>query len=129
MKKKAIVLTVVLLLMAVVVYNYIYQSHRDINNESVTYSVLVEDIYSEFIKNDSLANAKYLDKTVEVSGKITNIDLSNKVITVDGKLFASFKNKLKSDLKINLTIRIKGRLIGFDDLLEELKMDQCVLQD
>jgi predicted RNA-binding protein len=115
--------------MAVVVYNYIYQSHRDINNESVTYSVLVEDIYSEFIKNDSLANAKYLDKTVEVSGKITNIDLSNKVITVDGKLFASFKNKLKSDLKINQTIRIKGRLIGFDDLLEELKMDQCVLQD
>lgn len=128
MKNKIVIILGVLLLAAFGAYNYLYKSHRDINNEAVSYSVSVEQVYSEFIKNDSLANLKYLDKTIEIYGKITDVDLSNKIITVDEKLFASFNITLKSDLKIGQNVKIKGRLIGFDDLLEELKMDQCILQ-
>lgn len=128
MKNKIFITLGILLLVAFAAYNYLYKSHRDINKEAVTYSVSVEQVYSEFIKNDSLSNAKYLDKTIEIYGKITDVDLSNKIITVDEKLFASFNKNLKSDLKIGQNVKIKGRLIGFDDLLEELKMDQCVLQ-
>jgi hypothetical protein len=128
MKNKIVIILGVLLLAAFGTYNYLYKSHRDINKEAVSYSVSVEQVYSEFIKNDSLANLKYLDKTIEIYGKITDVDLSNKIITVDEKLLASFNNTLKSDLKIGQNVKIKGRLIGFDDLLEELKMDQCILQ-
>jgi hypothetical protein len=30
-----------------------------------------------------------------------------------------------SKLKVNDTIVVKGRCIGYDDLLEEIKLDQC----
>ena len=129
MKKKIIITLGILLVLAFVGYKYVYKSHRDIATETVSYSVAVQDVHEAFLKNDSLANAKYLDKTIVIYGKITDIDLSNKIITVDEKLLATFNKKLPSNLKLQQNIKIKGRLIGFDDLLEELKMDQCSKQE
>jgi hypothetical protein len=74
-----------------------------------------------------LANAKYLDKTVAIRGKISNIDLENKIITVDEKLSARFTDKLPENIKPQDSITLKGRLVGFDDLLEEIQMDQCTV--
>jgi hypothetical protein len=31
------------------------------------------------------------------------------------------------NLQSNQTVKIKGRFVGYDDLMEELKMDQCQL--
>ena len=129
MKKKIIITLGILLVLAFVGYKYVYKSHRDIATETVSYSVAVQDVHAAFLKNDSLANAKYLDKTIVIYGKITDIDLSNKIITVDEKLLATFNKKLPPNLKLQQNIKIKGRLIGFDDLLEELKMDQCSKQE
>ena len=129
MKKKIIITLGILLVLAFIGFKYVYKSHRDIATETVSYSVAVQDVHEAFLKNDSLANAKYLDKTIVIYGKITDIDLSNKIITVDEKLLATFNKKLPSNLKLQQNIKIKGRLIGFDDLLEELKMDQCSKQE
>ena len=34
---------------------------------------------------------------------------------------------LIDDELLNNDVTIKGRCIGYDDLLEELKMDQCII--
>jgi hypothetical protein len=31
-------------------------------------------------------------------------------------------------LKVNDSVTVKGRCIGFDDLLEEIKLDQCTIK-
>lgn len=128
MRKKIIIAVVSILVLAFIAYSYIFKSHRDIATESVCYNTSVTDVYNAFQKNDSLANAKYLDKTIEIYGKITNIDLQNKIITVDEKLLARFTNSIPSNLKLQNSIALKGRLIGYDDLLAEIQMDQCTIK-
>lgn len=129
MKKKITIALGILIVLVFISFKYLYKSHRDIAKETASYSVTVQDVHEAFMKNDSLANAKYLDKTIVIYGEITDIDLSNKIITVDEKLLATFNENLPNDIKLQQNIKIKGRLIGYDDLLEELKMDQCIKEE
>ena len=79
-------------------------------------------IHEEFIQNSAQAEQKYLDQTLLVSGLVTAID--SKSLTIENKVYAQFET-LNSDLNVNDSVTVKGRCIGFDDLLEEIKLDQC----
>jgi hypothetical protein len=127
MKKKVFILGLILIVVGFGVYKYLYQGHRDIAIEEANYTATANDIFNAFTTNDSLANAKYLDKTVALRGKISTIDFKNKIVTVDEKVSARFTNKLPESIKPQDSINLKGRLVGFDDLLEEIQMDQCNL--
>jgi uncharacterized membrane protein len=126
MKKKVFYFLIFLIVAAFGLYQYLYKSHRNIATEKADYQTTVLKVFDDFSINDSLANATYLDKTIMISGKITNIDYSGKMITVDEKLVARFTTNLADDLKLEDSITVKGRLIGFDDLLGEIQLDQCV---
>jgi predicted negative regulator of RcsB-dependent stress response len=128
MRKKIIIALILIAALGIVGYNYMYKSHRDISAEDVAYSETVPQVFDAFAKNDSLANAKYLDKTIEIYGKITNIDLANKTITVDEKLTARCTNSIPNNLKVQNTVTLKGRVVGYDDLVEEIQMDQCTIK-
>jgi predicted Holliday junction resolvase-like endonuclease len=127
MKKKIILVFLVLILVIIVAYRYVYKEHRDITTEKGDYTTTAKDIFSEFQKNEANANAKYLDKTIEVTGTISSVDLEAKSIVIDEKLFATFKDKTPETFQPNSKTKIKGRFIGYDALMEELKMDQCIL--
>jgi len=127
MKKKVILIFLILILALIVAYQYIYKAHRDITTEEGSYTITATEIFSEFNTNEKGANTKYLDKTIEVTGDLSNIDVATKSIVIDGKLFATFKDGVPETLKPNSKIKIKGRFLGYDALLEELKMDQCIV--
>lgn len=124
MKKKLLIFGFFIMIGALFLYNYVYKSHRDISSEKESFAISVIDLKNDFEKNDSLANTKYLDKTILIYGKISNIDLVNNLLTIDTSLSAIIKEKNVA-LKINDSIKLKGRFIGYDDLLEEFKMDEC----
>jgi len=124
MKKRVLYLLVLILgIGGFIGYKILYKNHRDIGGEKASFSLSVKKFEQEFVINDSIANAKYADKTVEVQGKITNIDTASNSIAIDEKLEAAFKEKI-SGLRLQQGIKIKGRFVGYDDLLGELKMDQ-----
>lgn len=124
MKKKLLIFVVFVIFGGFLLYNYIYKEHRNIANETESFVVTVVDLKEDYSKNDSLANAKYLDKTIVIYGKITSMDLSNKMLMIDTSLAAVIKDN-NIELKQNDSIKLKGRFIGYDDLLEEFKMDEC----
>ena len=124
MKKKLLIVCFFVIITAVLMYNYVYKSHRDISNEKESFAISVIDLKNDYRKNDSLANAKYLDKTIVIYGKITSLDLANRILSVDTSLSAILKESGVS-LNLNDSIKLKGRFIGYDDLLEEFKMDEC----
>ena len=128
MRKKLIIAIVAIIVLVLLLFNYMYKSHRDISTEKVSFSVSVSDIYKSFKVDEKSANKRYLDKTIEIYGKITNIDLTNKIITVDEKLLARFTKTIPVNLKTQNSITLKGRLTGYDDLLEEIQMDQCTIK-
>ena len=112
------------IIFALLLYNYIYKNHRDISSEKESFAVSVVDLKNDYDKSDRLANAKYLDKTIIIYGKISSLDLTNNILTVDTSLSVIIKEK-NTTLKVNDSIKLKGRFIGYDDLLGEFKMDEC----
>lgn len=126
MKKKIVLFCIVFIIGAYLLYQYIYKEHRDISTEKASFAISVVDLKKEYNENDSLANVKYLDKTIQIYGSITNIDLSNKMVTIDSSLTAIIKGE-NASLKVDDKLNIKGRFIGYDDLLEEFKMDECTV--
>ncbi|CAM4070682.1 MULTISPECIES: OB-fold putative lipoprotein [Flavobacterium] len=126
-RNKWVVLLVLLIIAGFVGYNYLYKDHRDISTEEASFSIGVATLDKDFKENEASANAKYLDQTITVSGKISEIDLEANALVVDGTLFAVFSEPIATDLKKDENVKIKGRFIGYDELLEEFKMDQCTI--
>jgi hypothetical protein len=124
MLKKIIVFGVIIIA-GIVGYNYIYQDHRTIENEKVEFILSSQEIASQFVENVTTSEQKYLNKTIEVSGLITEI--SKKDLTLDDKVFCQFSEAIKTSVKNKSKIKIKGRVIGYDDLLEQVKLDQCTI--
>jgi predicted negative regulator of RcsB-dependent stress response len=124
MKKKYLLFIVFVGVVFFVAYQYLYQDHRNIADEKASFTLTVTKIYTDFTQDEAKATGKYIDKTVLVTGKITSIDSASKTITLDQKLLARFDTMLPTNIKIEETITVKGRILGYDNLLEELQMDQ-----
>lgn len=97
-------------------------SARNLENEETNFTVSSSSIISEFTTNIESANKKYLEKAVAIEGKITASN-GNEII-LNNTIICNFKN-LDSSIKNNQTITVKGRVVGYDDLMGELKLDQC----
>ena len=120
-------LFVVLIIIVIIGYFYINQSHRNIENEKAVYEISSGEITSSFLDNLNQAEAKFLNLTVEISGNITELSFNS--VTLDNNVFCQFDNALENELDINSKVKIKGRVIGYDDLLEQVKMDQCTINN
>jgi len=70
-----------------------------------------------------------LDQTIEVSGKISNIDPATKAIVLDEKMEGTFLSPMPEGFTVGKQVKMKGRFIGYDDLLEVFKMDQVTVTE
>ena len=121
-KKSKIIIGCLLLTVSVCFfYNYLYQDHRNIQQEATEISIPAPDLVTFFKENKS---EKILNKTIEVTGLIT--DINPKSLTLDNKVQCSFEFEV-DNFKLNQSIQIKGRCIGFDELFEIVKMDQSLI--
>ena len=70
---------------------------------------------------------QWQDKVVIISGKITKLDSQG--IMISPNIYCQFLDSIfLKKIQLNDTISVKGRVIGYDDLFEELKLDQCLIQ-
>lgn len=127
MKKIILILLSIFFITAIGLYFYTYQNHRNISTEKAAFTLTLSKLQSEFAKNDSLFNAKYADKTIEIYGKVTSVDLQNQSLMLDDKIVIGFENPISIAIKISDTTHIKGRYVGYDDLLDEFKIDQAII--
>lgn len=123
MKKKKWIILIFILIIVYLGYNYIYQDHRNISKETAAYKLTATELMNQFQENPTTSQEKYLNKTIEITGNITAKDANS--ITLNNTIFCSLSNPTK--IAIDATYTIKGRFIGFDDLLEEIKLDQCTI--
>ncbi len=106
---------------------YVYNAgRRDIQSEETAFAVSSEAIVTEFSSNATASNKKYLEKTIAVSGVITSI--KGEEVILDNSVNCNFLTASKS-LKKNQKVTIKGRVVGYDDLLGEVRLDQCNLSN
>ena len=120
--RKWFIVLLIFAVLAFIGYQYIYQDHRDITSEESRFQIQAHILIEEFATNSKVAEDKYLNQTIEITGLVTDTDFEN--LTLNNQIFCQLLepiNKLQKDKPLV----IKGRFIGYDDLLEEIKLDQC----
>jgi hypothetical protein len=126
MNKKILIISVSVLLIvfvAAVGYNYVmHGGARNLSDEDTAFSIKSKVIIDEFSTQTDVSTKKYLDKAIAISGTITSVN-GNEVI-LDNSIICNLKDA-DATLKVNQSVTLKGRLVGFDDLMEEIKLDQC----
>lgn len=124
MFKKLIFIIIAIVVIAFIGYNYIYQDHRDIAKEEAEYVLSANELVEAFKENLQTAENKYLNKTIVVKGNVTSLNPNNLIL--NKSIFCGFVS-VPENIKPNEEIVVKGRCIGFDGLLGEVKLDQCSL--
>ena len=122
--KKRTVLFIVLILLGVIAfsgYQYLYKEHRNIATETSVMETSAEALLTLFQEGDA---TEYLNKTLTVSGVITQIE--GKAITLNEVVQATF-DSLPETLSLQQNINLKGRCVGYDELFEIVKIDQCAI--
>jgi hypothetical protein len=127
-KKKFLVLAIVLITIGFFsVRYYIYHGgKRNIQLEDTAFTVTSNTIVAEFTSNVQASNKKYLEKPVVVSGTVTSIIATG--VILDKVVNCNFST-VDTSIKKNQKITVKGRVVGYDDILEELQLDQCNLSN
>jgi len=105
-------------------YKYTYHEHREISSEKEVFNGSALVLKRYFHENPDESSGKYLNKTIVVSGVISEIE--TKAITIDDNVYCAFDKRM-SQLHIGKQIKIKGRCLGYDELLEVVKIDQSII--
>lgn len=126
MKKGIIIILAIAVLGGIGAYFYVFHKpHRDPSAEAATFQIMSVEIAQEFGNNEAAATEKYLDKVVEVKGTVLEVDGStvilDNVVSCAGATVEAFNGVQEGDELV-----VKGRVIGFDDLFGEVKLDNCV---
>ena len=125
LKKNKLILTFLFVLgmIGFAFYTLAIESPTSIENRKVDFTGSADELLLKITDHTE----EWQDKIVVVSGEVSSSD--DKGIMLSRKIYCQLKQV--TDLqKINPSnnISLKGRIIGYDDLLEELKLDQCIIQ-
>ncbi|MGB1041984.1 MAG: hypothetical protein ACPGU6_01190 [Tenacibaculum sp.] len=126
MRKYKSLTTIFILLIVVffISYNYVFKAPLTTKNSPTDFKGTSEELMLMVLKN----NDSWLNKTVEISGVISNKDNHGFILKENIYCQLSNNNTINT-LQKNQPITIKGKIIGYDDLLDELKLNQCIIKN
>ena len=127
MNKRKILLTIAILILlsGLITYNYMYKNHRDISQENAMFKIESKEFIREFSIDVNTAVDKYLDKTIELKGEITEIEKDNFILNNTIVCYAD--SIVMTQVAVSKVFTVKGRSIGYDELLEQIKLDQVTI--
>lgn len=102
-----------------------YKNHRNIEKEKAVFKTESNELQKEYLDDILIATNKYIDKTIEVSGKVTEVDSDN--FTLDNAVVCYANESTLQKIKLLNKVSVKGRSIGYDELLELIKLDQVII--
>ncbi|MDC8005875.1 hypothetical protein POV27_17610 [Aureisphaera galaxeae] len=127
MKKKTKVLIFISLaavITAFAVYQYTFNSsHRDIASEAAFTSITAQSMHQEFSSDEASASQNYLDQVIAITGVVS--EKTKESLTLDNLVYVVMSQPLPKEIEVGTEWSIKGRCIGYDGLLEMVKIDQA----
>lgn len=124
MKKNIILFLVFALIIGLAVAYYMYNKpHKNIAESAPDFSTTANALFEEYTADEKASNAKYLDKVIELTGKVDHLTLENKLepnvvlMAADGEgtVTCGFKPEMLekiNKLESGTTIKIKGQCKG-----------------
>ena len=83
-KLKSIILSVILVALAFAggIFYVFTKKFTDITKEKVDFTINAFDLINEFKNNDSLANKKYAEKIITVTGLVTEVESADTTVNI-----------------------------------------------
>jgi len=123
--RKLIWILLAIVIVGAAIYFYVFHKpHRDLAGEEAAASLSAEELHTAFTSNASEAQVSYLDKVVEVEGQFTELSDSIAVLYPG---IACTMIKPENLPQTGTEVSVKGRVVGYDDLFEEVKLDYCTV--
>ena len=120
-----VVLPVVGGLLAGVGWLMMEQPHRDVGSEAPAFQMVPAELVGLLSQGDSVS-APYLNSVVELNAVVDADD--GERATFEGGVVASWDTTRSHPLlEAGTSLRVKGRVTGYDDLFEEVRMDGLVV--
>ena len=123
--KKLLVALICIAICAIAGYFYINQPHKNYSKSEADISIEASRFISEFNDNPKTAEDKYRGKILEIKGEITSNQINH--FMLNDYIYCVKDSTQKISIEPNENVVVKGRYIGFDDLLEEIKLDHCII--
>jgi hypothetical protein len=120
-----IVLAIVVLGGSYAAYQF-YKPHRDIVGEKAKHELGAADLVAKYMDDEQSANAVYLDQVVAITGIVSESDASH--VKLESGVYCN-GNFSEASLKEGDKVSVKGRVVGYDELFEEVTLDNTVVQD
>lgn len=97
--------------------------HREIFEEPTEFTLSADELQFYFADNQETATKKYMNRVIETHGSVTEIGTNTLVL--EDRVQVYFLNDLKQNTTVGDDVNIKGRCVGFDELLLLVKIDQA----
>lgn len=105
-------------------YSYAYKPHTAITDMEVAFEGSAMDFLEKIKENPESWTQG--EKVINLTGLITAKD--EKGISLNESIYFQLEEGTSTaQLTENQKIKIMGRIIGYDDLLEELKLDKAII--
>ena len=127
MRKKAVIISIAIVLLAGfwLYKGYLYKEVRNVSEEAPAHTLTADELVYQYTGNQEKANTDYLDKTIQITGVVTQV--TDSVVTLNSVIVCCFDKKPNASAN-SKTVTIKGRCIGYDELFNEVKLDQCTIK-
>jgi hypothetical protein len=123
--KRLLIIIAILVIGAFLAYLYVFHKpHRDVTSEDAKHEIESAAIIEDYERSVDSANAIYLDHTILVIGEVTEVD-STSIILAPGIYCHFHKDESTAGIAPGDRVEVKGRVVGYDDLFGELRMDFC----
>lgn len=100
-----------------------FRAPEDVSKATINFTMNATEFVKEFSNDLESSEKKYHDAIVIVEGVVTEVEKDG--ITLNEGVFCKLSSTI--DIKIDTKIKVKGLYIGFDDLFELVKIDQCTI--
>ena len=119
-KNKLVTILSIIVLSIIISIKYIYQPHQKTEDLNTIFQGNPQQFKHEILKEPS----RYHNAIVEIKGKVISKGLNG--IMLEESIYCAIKDSTIIEKNI---ITIKGRFIGYDDLMEEFKIDKCIIKE
>ncbi|MFW5645632.1 MAG: OB-fold protein [Bacteroidota bacterium] len=136
MSRNVIYIGVAIILVVAIIAVYFYQlGHDDLSRLKPAYEITAETLYFEFSENEATANEKYLDKVLQVTGILKDMEIKSdstwnlvlKTSDPHGSVVCSFDDYTLPKqhlLEAGNMITVRGICSG---MLMDVLLNNCVL--
>ena len=113
-----------ILLLATLVYKVTFDpEHRVIAEEQADYVLTAKELQASFSTNEQEAIAQYLDGVLQLSGQVTEVEEAS--VVLDDRVQVNFLEGATASYETGQALTVKGRCVGYDELLLQVKLDQA----